>query len=148
MRIVSRADKLHALRELGTLAQAEPREGDEAVRDELTRRAGGYIQDDVDAWFAGALAPQVRPVTARGSGSGPPPTSQRPCSSSPVVGATSPSATFTLFTYGHRVHGEPAPGPVDVQLALHQTKAKTTGVRPSHPAIGSADHGRVVTYCS
>ncbi|XQE90375.1 hypothetical protein ACN24M_39125 [Streptomyces microflavus] len=66
MRIAARADELQALRELGTLDQAEPREGDEAVRDELTRQAGGYVQDDVDAWFAGALAPQVRPVTARG----------------------------------------------------------------------------------
>ncbi|MFJ4710136.1 hypothetical protein ACIP6I_35625 [Streptomyces anulatus] len=56
MRIAARADELQALRELGTLDQAEPREGDEAVRDELTRRAGGYIQDDVDTWLAHALA--------------------------------------------------------------------------------------------
>ncbi|PWJ02622.1 hypothetical protein DKG34_37330 [Streptomyces sp. NWU49] len=35
---------------------AEPREGDEAVRDELTRRAGSYVQADVDAWLARALA--------------------------------------------------------------------------------------------
>ncbi|MFC9178855.1 MULTISPECIES: hypothetical protein [Streptomyces] len=56
MRIAARADELQALRELGTLDQAEPREGDEAVRDELTRRAGGYIQADVDAWLARALA--------------------------------------------------------------------------------------------
>ncbi|MFD4341739.1 hypothetical protein ACFWPP_31715 [Streptomyces anulatus] len=55
-RIAARADELQALRELGTLDQAEPRTGDEAVRDELTRRAGGYIQDDVDAWLARALA--------------------------------------------------------------------------------------------
>lgn len=45
-----------ALRELGTLGQAEPRPGDEAVRDLLTRRAGHYVQADVDAWFAHALA--------------------------------------------------------------------------------------------
>ncbi|MCX5346120.1 hypothetical protein [Streptomyces atratus] len=51
-RIAARADELQALRELGTLEQAEPREGDEAVRDELTRRAGGYVQGDVDAWLA------------------------------------------------------------------------------------------------
>ncbi|NYS21427.1 hypothetical protein HFP43_34935 [Streptomyces sp. SJ1-7] len=56
MRIAARADELQALRELGTLDQAESREGDEAVRDELTRRAGGYIQADVDAWLARALA--------------------------------------------------------------------------------------------
>jgi hypothetical protein len=55
-RIAARADELQALRELGTLEQTEPREGDEAVRDELTRRAGGYIQADVDAWLAHALA--------------------------------------------------------------------------------------------
>ncbi|GGX29654.1 hypothetical protein [Streptomyces chryseus] len=55
-RIEARADELQALRELGTLEQAEPREGDEAVRDELTRRAGGYVQADVDAWLARALA--------------------------------------------------------------------------------------------
>ncbi|MEG9551661.1 hypothetical protein V5N34_26670 [Streptomyces baarnensis] len=56
MRIAARADELRALRELGTLEQAEPRTGDEAVRDELTRRAGGYVQADVDAWLARALA--------------------------------------------------------------------------------------------
>ncbi|RPK78450.1 hypothetical protein [Streptomyces sp. ADI98-10] len=56
MRIAARADELQALRELHALDQAEPRQGDEAVRDELTRRAGGYIQDDIDAWLARALA--------------------------------------------------------------------------------------------
>lgn len=55
-RIAARADELQALRELGTLEQAEPCEGDEAVRDELARRAGGYIPTDVDAWLAHALA--------------------------------------------------------------------------------------------
>ncbi|MFF8505810.1 hypothetical protein ACF07L_34925 [Streptomyces anulatus] len=56
MRIAARADELQALRELHALDQAEPRTGDEAVRDELTRRAGGFIQDDIDAWLARALA--------------------------------------------------------------------------------------------
>ncbi|MFJ9690455.1 hypothetical protein ACIRRX_32810 [Streptomyces bacillaris] len=55
MRIAARADELQALRELGTLEQAEPRTGDEAVREELTRRADGYVQADVDAWLARAL---------------------------------------------------------------------------------------------
>ncbi|MCY0932524.1 hypothetical protein OTB20_41655 [Streptomyces sp. H27-H1] len=55
-RIAARADELQALRELGTLEQTVPREGDEAVRDELTRRAGSYVQGDVDTWFAYALA--------------------------------------------------------------------------------------------
>ncbi|MFF3505343.1 hypothetical protein [Streptomyces sp. NPDC003247] len=55
-RIAARADELQALRDLGTLDQAEPTEGDEAVRDELTRRAGGYVPADVDAWLAHALA--------------------------------------------------------------------------------------------
>ncbi|MGW7674263.1 hypothetical protein ACWGJX_45600 [Streptomyces sp. NPDC054775] len=55
-RVAARADELQALRELGTLEQTEPRDGDEAVRDELTRRAGGYVQADVDAWLAHALA--------------------------------------------------------------------------------------------
>ncbi|MFD3677660.1 hypothetical protein [Streptomyces sp. NPDC058613] len=55
-RIAARADELQALRELGTLEQTEPRHGDEAVRDELTRRAGSYVQPDVDAWLARALA--------------------------------------------------------------------------------------------
>ncbi|MGF3135555.1 hypothetical protein ACQV4C_30805 [Streptomyces albidoflavus] len=55
-RIAARADELQALRELGTLEQTEPRVGDEAVRDELTRRAGGYVQADVDGWLARALA--------------------------------------------------------------------------------------------
>ncbi|MFD6941267.1 hypothetical protein ACFWAP_34585 [Streptomyces goshikiensis] len=44
VRIAARADQLQELRGLGALGQAEPAEGDEAVRDELTRRAGGYIQ--------------------------------------------------------------------------------------------------------
>lgn len=55
-RIAARADELQALREMGTLEQTEPCTGDEAVRDELTRRAGGYVQADVDAWLAHALA--------------------------------------------------------------------------------------------
>jgi hypothetical protein len=55
-RIAARADEVQALRELGTLKQTEPREGDEAVRDELTRRAGCYVQSDVDGWLAHALA--------------------------------------------------------------------------------------------
>ncbi|MER5853488.1 hypothetical protein ABT126_42935 [Streptomyces sp. NPDC002012] len=54
-RIAARADELQSLRELGTLEHAEPCEGDEVVRDELTRRAGGYVQGDVDAWLAHAL---------------------------------------------------------------------------------------------
>lgn len=56
MRIAARADELQALRDLGTLDQTESRHGDEAVRDELTRRAGSYVQPDVDAWLARALA--------------------------------------------------------------------------------------------
>ncbi|MGW0497426.1 hypothetical protein ACWD0Z_18935 [Streptomyces sp. NPDC003007] len=55
-RIAARADELQALRELGTLEQTEPRDGDEAVHDELTRRVGGYVQADIDAWLAHALA--------------------------------------------------------------------------------------------
>ncbi|WSQ14938.1 hypothetical protein OG604_48515 [Streptomyces sp. NBC_01231] len=55
-RVTARADELQALRELGTLEQTEPREGDEAARDELTRRAGTYVQKDVDTWLAHALA--------------------------------------------------------------------------------------------
>ncbi|MEU9677876.1 hypothetical protein AB0D92_30745 [Streptomyces parvus] len=43
MRIAARADELQALRELHALDQAEPREGDEVVRDELTRRSGGCL---------------------------------------------------------------------------------------------------------
>jgi hypothetical protein len=58
-RIAARADELQTLHELGTLEQTEPRDGDEAVRDELTRRAGGYVQADVDAWLAHALAAHI-----------------------------------------------------------------------------------------
>ncbi|WP_392757013.1 hypothetical protein [Streptomyces sp. LN590] len=77
-RIVARADELQALRELGTLEQTEPREGDEAVRAELTRRAGGYVQGDVDAWLAHALAAHLghyREPAAREAAAGllPPP---------------------------------------------------------------------------
>ncbi|WP_371604692.1 hypothetical protein OG345_40120 [Streptomyces sp. NBC_01220] len=55
-RSAARADELQALRELGTLQQTEPRHGDEAVRDELTRRVGGYVQADADDWLARSLA--------------------------------------------------------------------------------------------
>ncbi|MFF0486833.1 hypothetical protein [Streptomyces sp. NPDC004435] len=55
-RVAARADELQALRELHALDRTEPRDGDEAARDELTRRAGGYVQADVDAWLARALA--------------------------------------------------------------------------------------------
>ncbi|MBV7674289.1 hypothetical protein STHAL_33115 [Streptomyces halstedii] len=55
-RVAARADELQALRELHALEQTEPRDGDEAVRDELARRAGGYVQADVDVWLARALA--------------------------------------------------------------------------------------------
>ncbi|MGW3661283.1 hypothetical protein ACWD6R_39160 [Streptomyces sp. NPDC005151] len=77
-RIAARADELQALRELGTLKHTEPREGDEAVRDELTRRAGSYVQGDVDAWFAHALAAHLghyRDPAAREAATGllPPP---------------------------------------------------------------------------
>ncbi|MGW6540124.1 hypothetical protein ACWGBV_12975 [Streptomyces sp. NPDC055051] len=44
------------LRELGTRERTEPRTGDEAVRDERARRAGGYAQADVNTWPAHALA--------------------------------------------------------------------------------------------
>ncbi|WP_369227872.1 hypothetical protein AB5J52_47020 [Streptomyces sp. R39] len=55
-RIAARTDEIQAMRKLGTLEQAEPREGDEAVGDELTCRAGSYVQADVHAWPARALA--------------------------------------------------------------------------------------------
>ncbi|MEC4576528.1 hypothetical protein [Streptomyces virginiae] len=38
VRITTRANHLQVLRDLGTLNQAEPAEGDEVVRDEVTRR--------------------------------------------------------------------------------------------------------------
>ncbi|MFG2631292.1 hypothetical protein [Streptomyces sp. NPDC048473] len=77
-RIAARADELQALRELGTLEQTEPRDGDETVRDELTHRAGGYVQADVDAWLAHALAAHLghyRDPAARETAAGllPPP---------------------------------------------------------------------------
>ncbi|MER6409442.1 hypothetical protein ABT269_39715 [Streptomyces viridosporus] len=67
-----------ALRELGTLEQTEPRDGDEAVRDELTRRACGYVQADADAWLAHVLAARLghyRDPAAREAAAGllPPP---------------------------------------------------------------------------
>ncbi|MDJ0385213.1 hypothetical protein [Streptomyces sp. G-G2] len=72
-RIAARADELQALRELGTLEQTKPHTGDEAVRDELTRRAGGYVQADVDAWLARALTAHLghyRDPAARESAAG------------------------------------------------------------------------------
>ncbi|MEV8411969.1 hypothetical protein AB0R12_41650, partial [Streptomyces niveus] len=68
-RIAARADELQALRELGTLEQTEPRDGDEADRDELTRRAGGYVQADIDGWLAHALG-RVRKVASSAQGAG------------------------------------------------------------------------------
>ncbi|MFH9969609.1 hypothetical protein ACH4PR_51760 [Streptomyces mirabilis] len=66
------------LRELGTLEQTEPREGDEAVRDELTRRARSYVQTDIDGRLAHALAAHLghyRDPAARAAAAGllPPP---------------------------------------------------------------------------
>ncbi|MFJ4632878.1 hypothetical protein [Streptomyces sp. NPDC088847] len=55
-RIAVRADELQALGEPGTLEQAGHCDGDEAALDKLTRRVGGYIQADVHAWLAHALA--------------------------------------------------------------------------------------------
>lgn len=55
-RVTVRADELQALRELGTLEQTEPREGAKPLGTELTRRAGAYVQADVDTWLAHALA--------------------------------------------------------------------------------------------
>ncbi|MFZ3552467.1 hypothetical protein ACODT3_43995 [Streptomyces sp. 4.24] len=55
-RVFDRADQLQALRDRGLLEETDPREGDEAARAELTRRAGSYTQQDVDTWFAVALA--------------------------------------------------------------------------------------------
>ncbi|MFD6877009.1 MULTISPECIES: hypothetical protein [unclassified Streptomyces] len=55
-RVSERADQLQALRHRGTLEETDPREGDEAARAELTRRAGSYVQQDVDTWLAAALA--------------------------------------------------------------------------------------------
>ncbi|WP_329374647.1 hypothetical protein [Streptomyces sp. NBC_01483] len=76
--MAARADEVQALRELGTLEQAEPREGDEAARDELTRRAGSYVQTDVDGWLAHALTAHLghyRDPAAREAAAGllPPP---------------------------------------------------------------------------
>ncbi|MGC9500934.1 hypothetical protein [Streptomyces sp. WG7] len=73
-RVAARADELQALREAGTLEQSEPRDGDEAARDELTRRAGGYVQADVDAWLARSLATHLghyRGSAAREAAAGP-----------------------------------------------------------------------------
>ncbi|MFF9691143.1 hypothetical protein [Streptomyces sp. NPDC014623] len=47
------------LRAPGTPEQAEPREGDEAVRGELTRRVGSYAQSDVNGQLARALAARL-----------------------------------------------------------------------------------------
>ncbi|MGW2955945.1 hypothetical protein [Streptomyces eurythermus] len=54
---MARAEEHQTLREPGTLEHAEPRESDEAVRDELTRRAGPYVQADIDAWLVRAPRP-------------------------------------------------------------------------------------------
>lgn len=53
-RIAARADELQALRELGTLEQTEPREGDEAVRAELAHLAPDVDVDQLA--FAARLA--------------------------------------------------------------------------------------------
>ncbi|MGR8012195.1 hypothetical protein [Streptomyces hypolithicus] len=74
--IAARADELQALRELGTLKQTEPRDGDEAVRDELTRRAGGYVQADVDTWLAQAVRDEL--TRTSGTTATRPPANPRP----------------------------------------------------------------------
>ncbi|WMI61849.1 hypothetical protein RBH85_35850 (plasmid) [Streptomyces rochei] len=65
MRMADRAEELQAVRELDALEQTDPRDGDEAARDELTRRAGGYAQADVDALAFAAPLATTEPEAAR-----------------------------------------------------------------------------------
>ncbi|MFF4174114.1 hypothetical protein [Streptomyces sp. NPDC001744] len=111
-RVAARADELQALRELHALEQTEPADGDEAVRDELTRRAGGYAPADVDAWLAHALAAH------RGHYAAPPPAKPPPASCrlrssrtprcSPNSPAWSPASASTSW---RSRPGSPPPNP-------------------------------------
>ncbi|MEV7427724.1 hypothetical protein [Streptomyces sp. NPDC091212] len=63
--VAARADELQALRKLGTLEQTEPREGDEAVGDELTRRTGWCaLRPVVDGFGGGATHTEIRALPA------------------------------------------------------------------------------------
>ncbi|WBO68986.1 hypothetical protein [Streptomyces camelliae] len=61
-RIAARTDELQALRELGALEQTEPRDGNEAVRDELARLVPGA---DIDQpAFAASGSPPPSPKSS------------------------------------------------------------------------------------
>ncbi len=98
VRIATRANHLQVLRDLGTLDQAEPAEGDEAVRDELTRRTDGYVQADVDTLLAHALATHRRhcrdPAAREAAGLLTPRSSPTPpCSANSCVWSPAPTPT-------------------------------------------------------
>ncbi|UXY17613.1 hypothetical protein N8I84_01695 [Streptomyces cynarae] len=134
-RIAARADELQALRELGTLEQTGPREGDEAARDELTRRAGGYVQADVDAWLAYALAARIGHYADPAAG--PPPVSCRsPSSPSSRCSPNSPAWSRPLLSTRWRSGpGSPPPTPRPPPASLRSSPAP-----PSRPTPQGARH--------
>lgn len=100
-RIAARADELQALRELGTLEQIEPRDGDEAARDELT---GEPAATSKPTSTPGSRTPWPRTsdTTATPPPAKPPPASCRRLSSrtprcSPNSPAWSPAPTSTSW---------------------------------------------------
>jgi hypothetical protein len=54
--LTERAEEIERLVQEQGLAGTEPREGDEAVRNEIARRSGWQVPDAVDGWLAQALA--------------------------------------------------------------------------------------------
>ncbi|MFD4950013.1 hypothetical protein ACFWNT_48025, partial [Streptomyces sp. NPDC058409] len=139
-RIAARADELQALRELGTLEQAEPREGDEAVRDELTRRVGGYVQSDVDAWLAHALAAHLghyRDPAAREAAAGlPSPLVLAHAALPPNSPAWSPMLTSTS---GRSRPGLSPPSPKPLVPSLCSSPAPVRSAAFARPAPTPAD---------
>lgn len=139
-RVTARADELQALRELGALEQTEPRTGDEAARDELTRRAGGYVQADVDGWLAHALAAHLghyRDPAACEEATGllPLPVLAHAARCSPNSPARSPASTSTSW---RSRPGSPPPNP--------KLPARLPSSLPA-PVPGTADPGRNRVPC-
>ncbi|MGW4509846.1 hypothetical protein ACWENO_34930 [Streptomyces sp. NPDC004436] len=136
VRITARANHLQVLRDFGTLDQAEPAEGDEAVRDELTRRADGYVQADVDTWLAHALATHrrhYRDPAAREAAAGlltPRSSPTPPCSANTCVWSPAPTPTPTPTSRRSRP-GSPPPSP-----------KPSTGSPPSSPEGSSPGPSR------
>ncbi|MEH0449862.1 hypothetical protein QA811_41420 [Streptomyces sp. B21-102] len=111
-RIAARADELQALRELGTLEQTEPREGDEAVRDDSP---GGPARTYRRTSTPGSPTPWPRTsgtTSTRPPARPPPICCRRICSPTPRCSPNSPTSRRASASTSWRSRpGSPPPTP-------------------------------------